>query len=129
MLDTDICIYLIKQSPKNVLDNLRLKRHDGLAISSITLAELELGVQKSSYPERNTIALNKVLSILAILPFDDNAAFEYGKVRAGSERKGTTIGSLDMLIAAHAKALGMTIVTNNVREFERIEGLIVENWA
>ena len=129
MLDSDICVYIIKQRPESVLSKLRENMADGIAISAVTLAELECGVQKSASPEKNTLALNQVLSILSILPFDDMAAYEYGKVRADLERKGTPIGPLDTQIASHAKVLGMTIVTNNVREFGRVEGLAIENWA
>ena len=129
MLDTDICVYIIKQRSESVLRNLRENMDEGIAISAITLAELECGVQKSANPGKNTLALNQVLSILSVLPFDDMAAYEYGKVRADLERKGTPIGPLDTQIASHAKALGMIIVTNNVREFSRVEGLAIENWA
>ena len=129
MLDSDICVYIIKQSPKEVLNNLHAKKADGVCISSITLAELEYGAHKSAYPEKNTLALHKILAILTVLPFDDVAACEYGKIRADLERKGTPIGSLDTQIAAHAKALDITLVTNNTREFNRVEGLTIENWA
>ncbi len=83
----------------------------------------------SSYPEKNSVALSQFLSIIEILPFDDEAACQYGLIRADLQRKGTLIGQMDMLIAAHAKAKGLTIVTNNVREFERVNGLELENWA
>lgn len=129
MLDTNICVYLIKKKPENVLINLRSNMDDGVAISAITLAELMHGVEASSYPEKNTLALNQFLSIVNILPFDDEAAAEYGKICAMLRRQGTPIGVMDMLIAAHAKAKGLIIVTNNVREFERVEGLGLENWV
>ena len=129
MLDTNICVYLIKKKPENVLVNLRLNMDDGVAISAITLAELMHGVEASSYPEKNTLALNQFLSIVDILPFDDEAAVEYGKICTMLRRQGTPIGAMDMLIAAHAKAKGLIIVTNNVREFERVEGLRLENWV
>jgi len=129
MLDTNICVYLIKKKPESVLANLRAKMIDGIAISAITLAELEHGVQASAYPERNALALHQFLSIVEILPFDDEAAVEYGIISATLRRQGTPIGPMDMLIAAHAKANGLVIVTNNVREFERVEGLALENWV
>lgn len=129
MLDTNICVYLIKKKPENVLRNLHSSMSDGVAISAITLAELIYGVEASEYPEKNTIALNQFLSIVDILPFDDEAAAEYGKICAALRRKGTPIGAMDMLIAAHAKDKGLIIVTNNVREFERVEGLGLENWV
>jgi len=129
LLDTNICIYVIKQKPENVLINLQSKMNDGVAISTITLAELMYGVEASAYPEKNAVALNQFLSIIDILPFDDEAAVEYGKICAALRRQGTPIGVMDMLIAAHAKAKGLIIVTNNVSEFERVEGLRLENWA
>ncbi len=129
MLDTNFCVYLIKKKPENVLVNLRLNMDDGVAISAITLAELMHGVESSSYPEKNTLALNQFLSIVDILPFDDEAAAEYGKICTMLRRQGTPIGVMDVLIAAHAKAKGLIIVTNHVREFERVEGLRLENWV
>ncbi len=128
MLDTNICVYLIKRKPENVLEKLHSNMGDGVAISAITLAELIHGVEASAYPGKNTLALNQFLSIVDILPFDDEAAAEYGKICATLRRRGTPIGAMDMLIAAHAKAKGLIIVTNNVREFERIENLELENW-
>ncbi len=129
MLDTNICVYLIKRKPENVLINLHSNISDGVVISAITLAELMHGVEASTYPEKNALALNQFLSIVDILPFDDEAAVEYGKICATLRRKGTPIGTMDMLIAAHAKAKGLIIVTNNVREFERVEDLGLENWV
>ncbi|CAA7599540.1 tRNA(fMet)-specific endonuclease VapC [vapC] [Acididesulfobacillus acetoxydans] len=129
MLDTNICVYLIKKKPENVLITLHSNMGDGVAISAITLAELMHGVEASAYPERNALALNQFLSITDILPFDHEAAAEYGKICAALRRRGIPIGAMDMLIAAHAKAKGLIVVTNNVREFERVEGLEVENWV
>ena len=129
MLDTNICVYLIKKKTENVLINLHSNMGDGVAISAITFAELVHGVEASAYPGKNTLALNQFLSIVDILPFDDEAATEYGKICATLRRQGTPIGAMDMLIAAHAKAKGLIIVTNNVREFERVEGLGLENWV
>lgn len=129
MLDTNICIYLIKKKPESVLKNLNLHMDEGIAISAITLAELKHGVEASQYPEKNAIALNQFLSIVDILPFDDDAATEYGKICATLRRQGTPIGVMDRLIAAHAKAKGLIIVSNNVKEFARVEGLELKNWA
>jgi tRNA(fMet)-specific endonuclease VapC len=129
MLDKNICIYIIKRKPESVLQNLKANIDEGIAISSITLAELLYGVETSTYPEKNRLALTQFLAILDILPFDDNAAAEYGKICAVLKRSGTPIGIMDMLIAAHAKAQRLTVVTNNVREFERVQGLTIENWA
>ena len=129
MLDTNICIYAIKNRPEIVLQRIKANMRNGLCISAITLAEMEHGVEKSAQPEKNAAALMRFVSILQVLPFDDSAAVEYGKVCAYLQRHGTPIGPMDTLIAAHAKAAGLTIVTNNVREFERVPGLKIENWA
>lgn len=129
MLDTNICIYAIKKKPAEVLERLKMNLERGLCISAITLAELEHGVKKSAYPEKNELALMQFLSVLTVLPFDDMASVEYGKICAYLQKQGTPIGVMDMLIAAHAKAEGMILVTNNVREFERVPDLTVENWS
>jgi tRNA(fMet)-specific endonuclease VapC len=100
-----------------------------VGVSSITVAELQYGVAKSTRPEQTALALAALLAPLDVLAFDDGAAAVYGAVRAGLERTGTPIGSMDLLIAAHALALGRTVVTNNTREFSRVAGLKVENWA
>ena len=128
MLDTNICIYAMKNRPEGVLQHLQ--DHIGsLCISSITLAELWHGIQKSVFPEKSQRAFLKFSLILDILPFDDLAAIEYGKICAALQKQGTPIGTMDMLIAAHAKASDCTLVTNNMREFERVEGLRLVNWA
>ena len=129
MLDTNICIYAIKNKPEKVLNTLKEKLNDGICISAITLAELAHGVEKSAARDKNRAALLRFLSILTVLPFDDLAAAEYGEVCANLQRKGTPIGTMDMLIAAHAKTEGLILVTNNTREFERVEGLTLENWV
>jgi tRNA(fMet)-specific endonuclease VapC len=129
MLDTNICIYFIKGKPQGVMQKLKENMQGGLCISAITLAELEHGVALSGHPEKNAIALSQFLSILEVLPFDDKAAAEYGDIHADLQRKGAVIGVMDMLIAGHARAEGMIVVTNNVREFERVEGITIENWA
>ena len=129
MLDTNICIYAIKNKPEKVLNTLKEKMNDGICISAITLAELAHGVEKSAAREKNRAALLRFLTILTVLPFDDLAAAEYGEVCADLQRKGTPIGTMDMLIAAHAKTEGLILVTNNTREFERVQGLTLENWV
>jgi tRNA(fMet)-specific endonuclease VapC len=129
LLDTNICIHLIKQKPRHVLDHLRTLDIASVSISSITLAELQYGVAKSSRPEQNGEALAAFLAPLGVEPFEDPAAAAYGVLRAELERRGTPIGSLDMLIAAHALSLDRTLITNNEREFRRVSGLKVENWA
>jgi len=128
MLDTNICIYIIKNKPQSVLEHLKTKR-DGLTVSAITLAELEHGVSASTYQERNALALMQFLVIARCLPFTHQAATEYGKIRADLQRRGKMIGVMDMLIAAHAISEGLTLVTNNTSEFERVEGLQLENWV
>jgi tRNA(fMet)-specific endonuclease VapC len=129
MLDTNICIYLIKHKPKQVF--LKLQQHDPseVCISSVTYAELVHGVEKSQAVEKNRLALTLLLANIEILDFDSLAAESYGKIRADLEKRGTPIGPLDSMIAGHAKALGYTVVTNNVREFQRVDGLKIENWA
>jgi len=129
MLDSDTCIYIIKRKPESVLTKLKMALQDGISISAITLAELEHGVAMSAYPQRNADALAQFLSIIEIIPFDAKAASQYGSIRADLQRQGALIGQMDMLIAAHAKAHGLIIVTNNIREFEHIDGLKLENWA
>ena len=128
MLDTNICIYAIKNKPEQVLEKLKQNLSNGICISAITLAELQHGIEKSMNPEKNSMALLQFLSILDILPFDDLAAVEYGKICAYLQKRGTPIGTMDMLIAAHAKTENLIIVTNNVREFERVPDLKIENW-
>lgn len=129
MLDTNICIYAIKNKPEQVLRRLQANLYSGICISAITLAELEHGVEKSSYSDKNRMALLRFLSIMQVLPFTDSAAGEYGKICALLQKRGTPIGTMDMLIAAHAKSNKMILVTNNVGEFERIPDLQIENWA
>ncbi len=129
MLDTNICIYIMKKRPEKVLQRFREEIDTGICISSITLAELEYGMKHSSDPAKNELALLRFLVPLSVLPFGADAASEYGEVRAYLQSRGTPIGPLDMLIAAHAKAENMILVTNNVREFERVPKLKIENWA
>ena len=129
MLDTNICIYTIKHKPESVIKRFVSEIPGGLCISSITLAELWHGVEKSANPPKNSDTMTKFLTALTILPFDDYAAIEYGKICADLQRKGTPIGTMDMLIAAHARAENLILVTNNTREFERVTDLKIENWV
>lgn len=129
LLDTNICIYIIKKRPIGVFEKFKSLSIGSIGISSISLAELQYGIMKSSCPEKNQEALDKFITPLEIIDFDYNATIEYGKIRADLERKGTSIGSLDTLIAAHAKSLDLILVTNNEKEFERILGLKLENWT
>ena len=129
MLDTNICIYLIKQKPEKAF--LELQKHDPseICISSVTYAELIHGVEKSAAVEKNRLALSVLLANIEILDFDVKAANSYGRIRADLEKNGTPIGPLDMMIAGHAQSLGYTVVTNNVKEFARVKDLKLENWA
>lgn len=129
MLDTNICIHVIKNRPETVIRNFLKHEPSELCISSISYAELMHGVEKSQDAERNRVAITLFLSPLSVLEFDNYAAEEYGKVRTELERKGTPIGPMDTLIAAHARAENLILVTNNTREFNRVEGLNVENWT
>lgn len=129
MLDTDICIYIIKQKPQNVLNHLKLLKPGQLSMSSITFAELMNGAKKSKYIEENIARLNALTELLDVLPFDQQAAVSYGDVRSSLEKRGETIGSNDMLIAAHALSLDLILVTNNEKEFKRVDGLKIENWV
>jgi tRNA(fMet)-specific endonuclease VapC len=129
LLDTNICIYTIKQEPAWVKERFAALSFGDVGVSSITVAELQYGVQKSRYPERNGQALQQFLLPLLIADFDDCAAEAYGAIRAALERQGTPIGPMDMLIAAHALSLDVTLVTNNEREFSRVPGLRIVNWA
>jgi len=128
LLDTNICIYIINNKPTHVFDKFKEFQLGQLGISSITASELAFGVEKSG-SERNKQALNKFLAPLEILPYDEQAIWHYAQLRHQLQSKGKVIGSLDMLIAAHALALKAILVTNNVKEFKRVKGLIVENWV
>ena len=125
LLDTNICIYIIKQKPIEVFEKFKTLQIGDIGISSITLAELEYGVNKSSQQQKNKKALNEFLLPIEIYEFDRSASIIYGKVRAYLEKQ----GSLDNLIASHAISLNILIVTNNEKEFRRIPNLQVENWV
>lgn len=129
MLDTNICIYAIKHKSEQVF--LKLQEHDPseICISSVTYAELVYGVEKSQSIEKNRVALALLLANIEIVDFDSSAAESYGKIRAVLEKEGRLIGPLDMMIAGHAVSLGYTVVTNNIRELVRVNGLKLENWA
>lgn len=128
MLDTNICIYIIKRRPQSVLERFSSFPLGDIGISTITLAELEYGAARSAQPRRNREALEQFVSPLDVAAFDREGTQAYGRIRVALERKGATIGAMDMLIAAHALSLGANLVTNNEREFRRVPGLRVENW-
>ena len=129
LLDTNLCIYIIKQKPPKVLQRFNSYQVGDIGISSITVAELEFGVKKSQFPERNQQALTQFLLPLTIVDFDRAAAIVYGDIETSLEKKGTPISSLNTLIAAHALSLQVTLVTNNVRKFSRIPDLQLANWV
>jgi tRNA(fMet)-specific endonuclease VapC len=128
ILDTNVCIDLLRGKGGEILRHLRRHDPDEIGISTITLAELQHGVHKSSDPARNMQAVAKFCAAFEILPFDGLAAEAYGRIRAELELAGTPIGPLDTLIAASALAVDCVVVTNNEREFGRVNGLTVENW-
>ena len=127
MLDTNICIDVIKRRPELVLDRFN-ENAAHLAISSITLAELLHGAEKSSQPQRTLAVVEDFCSRLDVLDYGAKAAQHYGQIRASLEQRGTPIGVNDLHIAAHARSEGLTLVSNNLREFERVDGLLYENW-
>ena len=129
LLDTNTCIYIIKRKPQDVLAKFQTNASYDIGISSITVAELEYGAAKSQYPDRNRAALTQFLIPLEIVRFDEQAATIYGTIRATLERLGKIIGAMDLLIAAHALSLSLTLVTNNTKEFNRVQGLVLENWV
>ncbi len=127
-LDTDTCIELIRKKTDRILERLKRCRIGTVGISTVTLGELQYGVSRSHDPARNRIALAEFCAPLELPSFDDRAAAVYGRIRAQLEKKGLSIGPLDTLIAAHALSLSATLVTHNLREFNRVEGLKVESW-
>ena len=129
MLDTNMCIYIIKQHPDKVLKKFITLPIGDVCISSITLAELMYGVHKSQHQKKNKTALSEFLSPLDIMPFDEEVTDHYGRIRAYLEKKGSPIGPLDMMIAAHAQCLSSTLVTNNKKEFVRVPDLNIEDWT
>lgn len=129
MLDTNICIYIIKRFPLEVYKRFETLRVGDVGISSITFCELQFGVFKSANPEKNQQALTEFLGPIDVVDFPSGAAPLYGDIRAKLQRAGTSIGNYDLLIAAHALYAGVTLVTNNVREFERVPDLRIENWV
>ena len=128
LLDTNICIYVINNRPPQVLARFREQALSSVAVSALTVSELAFGAAKSG-SQRNLATLEKFLAPVDILPFDEACAWQYGRLRAHLSRIGTPIGSIDQLIAAHALALDAVLVTNNVREFQPVPGLRIENWA
>lgn len=129
LLDTNICVFVIRQKSSLVTERMRQFGIGDIGISTITLAELRFGADKSNDPPKNHSALDLFLVPLEVAVFDSGAADEYGGVRSQLERRGVPIGALDNMIAAHALSLNVTLVTNNIREFSRIERLMIEDWT
>lgn len=128
MLDTNIVIYTMKNRPPHVRD--RFKTHDGrMCISAVTLGELIYGAERSAWPERNLADIQGLVARLDVAPFDERAAEHFGQVRAELYASGKPIGPYDMMIAGHARSMGLVLVTNNEREFGRVPGLRIENWS
>jgi len=128
LLDTNIVIYTIKNRPAQV--KRRFMEHEGrMAISTITLGELVYGAEKSRHVEQNLNDVEAMVARLELLPFDSGAAYHFGQIRASLYQKGKPIGAYDMMLAGQARASGLTLVTNNVQEFERVPGLLLEDWS
>jgi len=127
LLDTNIVIYVIKRRPPEIREVFN-QQHGRMAISAITLAELVHGAEKSQFPSRNLAVVEDFCSRLTVLPYPPEAAYHYGSIRAELERQGRPIGVNDLHIAAHARSNGLTVVTNNLAEFERVPGLLLTNW-
>ncbi len=128
MLDTNICIYVIKNRPAELRDRFN-SLADQLCISAVTLAELFYGVEKSARPAENLAIVEQFAARLDVLPFAERAASHFGQLRAELEKAGQPAGAYDMMIGGHARSEGLIIVTNNRREFDRMSGLRVENWV
>ncbi len=129
LLDTNICIYITKYNPPAVRERFERLTTEELAISAITLGELRHGAEKSQSPKKASAAIEQLTNAMQVVPIVDAVAQHYGKIRAKLEQTGQTIGNNDLWIAAHAKAGGWILVTNNEREFKRVAGLKIENWA
>lgn len=129
MLDTDTCSYVIKRANEKLLKKLSRTPVQDVCVSVVTKAELLYGVEVSPRRQNDLAAVTAFLRHVEVLDFPDTAAAHYADIRASLKKRGAMIGSNDLFIAAHARTLGLTLVTNNVREFKRVEGLAVENWA
>jgi len=128
LFDTNICIYLLNKKYEKIIDRIELEGIENIAISSLTIAELEFGIEKSSQKERNRMALMGFLLPFKIISFNQNDAYEYGIIRNDLQKKGKIIGNMDLLIGSQAISRDLILVTNNEKEFERIENIRIENW-
>jgi tRNA(fMet)-specific endonuclease VapC len=129
MLDTDTCSYIMKRSSPSILKRLQKIGIDDLCISVITKSELLFGVEVSPRRQQDEVALAEFLRHVEVLDFPDAASVEYAKIRADLKSRGAMIGANDLFIAAHARSIGLTLVTNNISEFTRVRNLKIENWA
>jgi tRNA(fMet)-specific endonuclease VapC len=129
LLDTNICIFAINKKPATVLGAIKEESKNGIYISSLTIAELEYGVENSSHVEDNRIALLKFISLFNVLKYDDADAIKYGKLKSKLKMSGKIIGPIDMLLASQALSKDLIFITNNVDEFSRIDGLRIEDWS
>ena len=129
LLDTNICIYIMKRKPAEVIESFRQHHPRDLFLSSVTTSELYHGAQKSQRVQSNLDALNNFLLPFRIVDYDESASYYYGEVRAYLEKHGCIIGPLDIMIAAHALSLDVTLITNNIKEFERVPNLKLDNWV
>ncbi len=128
LLDTNIVIYTMRNRPQQVKH--RFQKHDGqMAISAVTLGELVFGAEHSQQVERNLADIESMAARLEVLPFDNKAAYQFGQIRSALYRMGHPIGPYDMMIAGHARSEGLILVTNNIKEFERVQGLLIEDWS
>jgi tRNA(fMet)-specific endonuclease VapC len=128
MLDTNICIYIIKNKPLGVKEKLSLITPEDICLSSVTVSELFYGAEKSQYSQKNKEALENFLINFNIMDYGYEASKAYGKIRAHLEKTGDIIGAMDLMISAHALSLRTILVTNNIKEFKKVEGLKIENW-
>jgi tRNA(fMet)-specific endonuclease VapC len=129
LLDTCICVFLIRRRLPALRKRFEAHSLGEVGISSITESELRFGAEKSGDPAKNHLQLDRLLISLPVLPYDIDCGRTYGEIRSSLERAGTPIGSMDLLIAAHAKSLGLTLVTNNTKEFSRVPQLNLEDWS
>jgi len=129
LLDTNILIYIIKLKPPSVANRFSQLNPGDVVTSSIVISELMYGAEKSQYSEKSKQAIKQITSVLTVLPYDDQASEHYANIRAVLEKKGTPIGAMDLLIAAHARSLSFSLITNNTKEFDRVPELKIENWV
>lgn len=129
MLDTDICSYIMRERPIQVLKRFDTLKMDQFCLSIISYAEFVYGIQRSVNPEKHQSVVDQFITHVDLLPWDRSAAEHYGQIRVDLEAQGKTIGNMDMMIAAHSRSQGMVLVTNNEKHFQRVSDLNIENWT